>query len=95
MLDFEGGFIIRSAHITGTSIVFLLFYIHIFKVLFQMILFNSSFIVWNIGVIIYFLVVVIGFIGYVLPLTQMSYWGLTVFSNIISTVPLLGNLLCK
>jgi len=94
IIDFESGFIIRSVHITGTSFIYLNLYIHLFKILFQVILHNTSFIVWTIGFIIYFLTVIIAFIGYVLPLTQMSYWGLTVFSNILSTVPFIGKILC-
>lgn len=92
--DFEAGFLIRSIHITGTSFIYLTIYIHMFKVFFQIILHNSAYIVWLIGIIIYFLTVITAFIGYVLPLTQMSYWGLTVFSNILSTIPFIGKLLC-
>lgn len=92
--DFEAGYLIRGFHITGTSFIYLTLYIHIFKVFFQMILNNSAYVVWVFGFILYFLSVIIAFIGYVLPLTQMSYWGLTVFSNILSTVPFLGKLLC-
>ena len=92
--DFEYGFLIRSIHITGTSFIYLTLYVHIYKIFFYNILHNSRFIVWIIGVVIYFLTVVIAFIGYVLPLTQMSYWGLTVFSNILSTIPFLGKVLC-
>lgn len=92
--DFENGFLIRSIHITGTSIIYLLLYFHIIKSFIYLILHNLSTIVWLIGIIIYFFTIIIAFIGYVLPLTQMSYWGLTVFSNIISTVPYIGYILC-
>jgi len=92
--DFEYGFLIRSIHISGTSFIYLILYLHIFKVFFQIILHNSAFFVWFCGILIYLFTVIIAFIGYVLPLTQMSYWGLTVFSNILSTVPLIGQLIC-
>jgi len=46
--------------------------------------------VFLIGIILYFLLVLIAFIGYVLPNTAMSFWGLSVFSNILSSVPFLG-----
>jgi ubiquinol-cytochrome c reductase cytochrome b subunit len=93
--DFSKGFLVRSMHITGTSACFALLYAHIFKIFYTAILFNSGWLPAVLGVIIYFLVVVIAFIGYVLPLSQMSFWGLTVFSNIISAVPVVGILICK
>jgi len=75
--------------------LFIWHYIYTFlRFFFQFILMNSAYVVWLFGFVLYFLSVLIAFIGYVLPLTQMSYWGLTVFSNILSTVPFLGKLLC-
>ena len=59
-----------------------------------MLVFDCCLLVWFVGFFIFFVVIVIAFIGYVLPLTQMSYWGLTVFSNILTTVPIVGVLLC-
>lgn len=56
-------------------------------------MFDSSSIVMIIGFIIFIDCILIAFIGYVLPLTQMSYWGLTVFSNILSTIPIWGEFL--
>lgn len=94
MPDFEAGFLIRCSHISGTSFIYFTLYLHIFKVFFQIILHNSAFIVWFFGILIYFITVIIAFLGYVLPLTQMSYWGLTVFSNILSTVPIVGQNIC-
>ena len=93
-LDQEYGWLLRSFHITGTSFIFFTLYMHILKFFIYSIQNESSFLLWIIGCIIYLLTVVIAFLGYVLPLTQMSYWGLTVFSNILSTVPFIGKLLC-
>lgn len=92
--DFDLGFILRSLHISFTSLIYLLLYIHILKVIFILILFDTHLLVWFIGFLIYIFVVIIAFIGYVLPCTMMSYWGLTVFSNILATVPILGLWLC-
>lgn len=92
--DFIFGFVIRSCHIVNTSFVFFLIYIHILKTIFLLILFDTHNLVWFVGFLIYVLVVVIAFIGYVLPCTMMSYWGLTVFSNILATIPLFGSSIC-
>jgi ubiquinol-cytochrome c reductase cytochrome b/c1 subunit len=94
ILDMEAGFLVRSIHITGTSFCFFLLYIHIFKVFYHTLLHSASGLSYSLGIIVYFLSVVIAFIGYVLPLSQMSFWGLTVFSNIISAVPSVGPLIC-
>jgi ubiquinol-cytochrome c reductase cytochrome b subunit len=78
-----------------TSFIFLILYIHIFKVIFLCLLFDSHLLVWGIGFIIFILVIVIAFLGYILPCTSMSYWGLTVISNVLATVPIIGVYLCN
>ena len=83
--------IVKSVHIVVTSFIFILMYVHIYKVLYTLIIANSSIIVWVLGYCLLLSIIIIAFLGYVLPATQMSYWGLTVFSNIISTFPIIGN----
>lgn len=92
--DFDLGFIVRSLHICFTSLIYFLMYLHIVKAIVLLILFDSHILVWFIGFILYVFIILIAFIGYVLPCTMMSYWGLTVFSNILATVPIFGNWLC-
>lgn len=69
-------------------------YLHLFKAIFLCLLFDSSLIVWLVGFIIFIFIVLIAFIGYILPATSMSYWGLTVLSNVLATVPIIGIWLC-
>lgn len=95
MLDFDLGFILRSLHVVFTSLIYLLLYLHIFKSIFLCLLFDSHLITWFVGFLIFILILVIAFIGYTLPCTSMSYWGLTVFSNILATIPLVGIYLCQ
>lgn len=92
MGDGEAGFWIRSGHVAGTSMVYALIYAHIVKVMWVNIGANVNYLVLFFGEVIFVLSVGIAFLGYVLPLSQMSYWGLVVFSNIIGVVPLLGKL---
>lgn len=94
MLDFDLGFVLRSIHIVFTSLIYLLLYMHLFKAIFLCLLFDSSLIVWMIGFIILIFIILIAFIGYILPATSMSYWGLTVLSNVLATVPSIGIWLC-
>lgn len=90
LLDFDFGFIVRSLHVFCTSLLFLLFYCHIVKLFIFCICFDFCSIVWFVGYAFFLLVVCLAFLGYCLPVTMMSYWGLTVFSNILATVPVLG-----
>lgn len=92
--DFDLGFVLRSLHICFTSLLYLLLYLHIFKVIVLLILFDTHLLVWFVGFCLFFFILVIAFIGYVLPCTMMSYWGLTVFSNILATVPIVGIWFC-
>jgi len=59
-----------------------------------LLLFDFCILLWFVGFLIFFFVIFIAFIGYVLPCTQMSYWGLTVFSNLLAVFPLFGYYLC-
>lgn len=90
--DNELGSILRLAHSTLASMIYLLIFTHMGKAMFYGLVFESAHWVWWSGFLIFLLLIVLTFLGYVLPLSQMSYWGLTVFSNILSTIPSLGNL---
>lgn len=94
LLDCEILFLTRSTHILGTSLIYFFLYLHFFKILINELLLNISILVFIFGILILYLSIGIAFLGYVLPLSQMSYWGLVVFSNIISCVPFLGKLMC-
>ena len=89
--DNEFGSLLRLGHSTMASMVWLLLISHMGKTWLHALVFESSWLVWGSGTVIFFLLMVLTFLGYVLPMTQMSFWGLTVFSNIISTIPVLGN----
>jgi len=88
--DFEFGFFIRSLHIFCVSFLFIYVFLHFCKLFLFFLMFDFSFGVWFCGFLIYLLLVLLTFLGYVLPCTQMSYWGLTVFSNLFTAVPILG-----
>ena len=82
--DVRGGWYLRYFHINGASFIFLLMYMHIFKGL----LYNlEGTKVWLVGYIIYLLSVAVGFLGYILPWGQMSFWGATVITQLLSIIP--------
>nr|YP_009352161.1 cytochrome b [Limenitis moltrechti]AQX44323.1 cytochrome b [Limenitis moltrechti]AYN60806.1 cytochrome b [Limenitis moltrechti] len=85
------GWLIRTLHTNGASFFFICIYFHIGRGIYYE-SFNLKF-TWMIGVIILFLLMATAFMGYVLPWGQMSFWGATVITNLLSAIPYLGNML--
>lgn len=86
--DVNNGWIIRTLHANGASFFFICIYIHVGRGIYY-----GSYnllLTWIIGVIILFLTMATAFLGYVLPWGQMSFWGATVITNLISAIPYLG-----
>nr|YP_009338715.1 cytochrome b [Eriosoma lanigerum]AKM70168.1 cytochrome b [Eriosoma lanigerum] len=83
------GWTIRSFHANGASMFFIMIYIHISRGIY-MNSFNFK-MTWIIGVMLLLLTMMTAFVGYVLPWGQMSFWGATVITNLLSAIPYLGN----
>nr|YP_192913.1 cytochrome b [Alytes obstetricans pertinax]AAS83367.1 cytochrome b [Alytes obstetricans pertinax] len=91
--DVNYGWLIRNLHANGASFFFICIYLHIGRGMYY-----GSFMykeTWNVGVILLFLVMATAFVGYVLPWGQMSFWGATVITNLLSAVPYMGNTLVQ
>nr|YP_006303189.1 cytochrome b [Cylindrus obtusus]AEK48352.1 cytochrome b [Cylindrus obtusus] len=92
MRDVPGGWVFRAAHANGASMFFFLIYLHIGRGLYyQSYALQSR--AWLVGATIFLLSMGTAFLGYVLPWGQMSYWGATVITNLLSAVPYLGDTL--
>nr|YP_009741999.1 cytochrome b [Opisina arenosella]QID76978.1 cytochrome b [Opisina arenosella] len=85
------GWLIRTLHANGASFFFICIYLHIGRGIYYE-SFNLKY-TWMIGVLILFLLMATAFMGYVLPWGQMSFWGATVITNLLSAIPYLGNTL--
>nr|YP_006575963.1 cytochrome b [Aporia crataegi]AER26675.1 cytochrome b [Aporia crataegi]AXU98822.1 cytochrome b [Aporia crataegi]QWT29606.1 cytochrome b [Aporia crataegi] len=85
------GWLIRTIHANGASFFFICIYIHIGRGIYYE-SFNF-FYTWMIGIVILLLLMMTAFMGYVLPWGQMSFWGATVITNLLSAIPYLGNTL--
>nr|YP_009139752.1 cytochrome b [Biston suppressaria]AKG49725.1 cytochrome b [Biston suppressaria] len=85
------GWLIRTLHANGASFFFICIYLHIGRGMYYE-SFNLKY-TWMIGVIILFLLMATAFMGYVLPWGQMSFWGATVITNLLSAIPYLGTML--
>nr|YP_008378851.1 cytochrome b [Quasipaa boulengeri]AGK29607.1 cytochrome b [Quasipaa boulengeri] len=86
--DVNNGWLLRNLHANGASFFFICIYLHIGRGLYYgSFLFMET---WNVGVILLFLVMATAFVGYVLPWGQMSFWGATVITNLLSAAPYIG-----
>lgn len=91
MRNVNGGWLIRYCHANGASMFFILVYLHIARGLYYGSYTTPRKILWSVGVIIYFLMIITAFLGYVLPWGQMSFWGATVITNMLSAIPWIGH----
>nr|YP_010534925.1 cytochrome b [Modiolus modulaides]UYA96808.1 cytochrome b [Modiolus modulaides] len=91
--DVKKGWMLRSVHANGASMFFLCIYAHIGRGLYYGSYKYSE--VWNIGVILYVMVMATAFMGYVLPWGQMSYWGATVITSLLTAIPYVGEMLVQ
>nr|AAK71855.1 cytochrome b [Pseudobarbus phlegethon] len=91
--DVNYGWLIRNVHANGASFFFICIYMHIARGLYYgSYLYKET---WNIGVVLLLLVMMTAFVGYVLPWGQMSFWGATVITNLLSAVPYMGDMLVQ
>src|SRR6201990_1639641 len=88
--DVNYGWLLRNMHASGASMFFLAVYIHMFRGLYYGSDQEPREVLWLLGVIIFLLMMATGFMGYVLPWGQMSFWGATVIPNLFSAVPYFG-----
>lgn len=91
--DVAWGSILRQTHLNGASFYFLFLYFHIGRgVYYKSYSYRGP---WVTGFIIIILSILVAFLGYVLPWGQISYWGATVITNLISAVPVVGDYLVR
>ena len=90
MRDVNNGWLIRYLHSNTASAFFFLVYLHIGRGLYYGSYRAPRTLVWVLGIIIFLLMIVTAFLGYVLPYGQMSLWGATVITNLMSAVPWIG-----
>nr|AGX84974.1 cytochrome b [Ammodytes personatus]QAU53669.1 cytochrome b [Ammodytes personatus]QAU53670.1 cytochrome b [Ammodytes personatus]QAU53671.1 cytochrome b [Ammodytes personatus]QAU53672.1 cytochrome b [Ammodytes personatus] len=91
--DVNYGWLIRNLHANGASFFFICLYMHIGRGLYYGSYLNKE--TWTVGVVLFLLVMMTAFVGYVLPWGQMSFWGATVITNLLSAVPYVGGTLVQ
>nr|AAL32321.1 cytochrome b [Glossophaga soricina] len=86
--DVNYGWVLRYLHANGASMFFICLYLHVGRGLYYGSYTYSE--TWNIGILLLFAVMATAFMGYVLPWGQMSFWGATVITNLLSAIPYIG-----
>ncbi len=87
----SSGWVIRSIHQAGVSLLLLALYVHTYRSLYYGSYKRPRELLWLTGVMLLLMVMVSAFAGYVLPWGQMSYWGVVVLTNALSAIPGLGH----
>nr|UGX04548.1 cytochrome b [Mus triton]UGX04553.1 cytochrome b [Mus triton]UGX04554.1 cytochrome b [Mus triton] len=91
--DVNYGWLIRYMHANGASMFFICLFLHVGRGMYYG---SYTFMeTWNIGVILLFATMATAFMGYVLPWGQMSFWGATVITNLLSAIPYVGTTLVE
>ena len=91
MRNVNGGTFLRYLHLNGASLFFFAVYIHIFRGLYYGSYKAPREVTWIIGMLIYLVMMATGFMGYVLPWGQMSFWGATVITGLFGAIPFVGD----
>ncbi len=90
MRDVDWGWLIRYLHSTGASAFFIVVYLHMFRALLYGSHRKPRELVWIFGCLIFLLLMAEGFMGYVLPWGNMSYWGAQVIVSLFGSLPVIG-----
>ncbi len=90
MRDVNYGWLLRYVHSNGASMFFLAAYIHMFRGMYYGSYKEPREVLWILGVILLMLMIMTGFMGYVLVWGQMSFWAATVITNLFSAIPVFG-----
>lgn len=89
--DTNYGWLLRYTHLNIASFFFICLYLHLLRGIY-----NRSYTLtgpWLSGTLILLILMGAAFIGYVLPWGQISFWGATVITNLVSAIPYIGRLI--
>lgn len=85
--DVNQGWLVRYIHSNGASMFFILMYIHLFRNAYEC---EYNMVLWYSGIVLFLITMAVAFMGYILPWGQMSFWGVTVITNLLTTIPYVG-----
>ena len=90
MRDVEFGWLLRYLHSTGASAFFIVVYLHMFRGMMYGSYRKPRELIWLFGMAIFLMLMAEGFLGYLLPWGNMSYWGAQVIVSLVGAIPVVG-----
>lgn len=87
--DYNRGWLLHNLHANTASIIFFFLFIHIWRGIYYRSFYKNY--LWYTGLLLFLLNIIIAFLGYVLPWGQMSYWGTTVITGLVTVIPYMGH----
>jgi ubiquinol-cytochrome c reductase cytochrome b subunit len=90
MRDVEFGWLLRYLHSTGASAFFVVVYLHMFRGMMYGSYQKPRELIWLFGMAIFLVLMAEGFMGYLLPWGNMSYWGAQVIVSLVGAIPVVG-----
>jgi quinol-cytochrome oxidoreductase complex cytochrome b subunit len=87
MRDVPYGWFVRYTHANGASMFFIVVYAHLFRGIYYGSYMQPREYIWCSGVVLLLLMMGTAFTGYVLPWGQMSFWGATVITSMVTILP--------
>jgi len=87
MREVSSGALIRYVHMIGASIFFMVIYLHIIRGLYYGSGQKPRESVWVVGILIFILMIGAAFAGYSIVYSSMSFWALTVITNLLTVLP--------
>ena len=90
MRDVDWGWLMRYMHSTGASFFFIVVYLHMYRALMYGSYRGPRELLWLIGMVIFVVLMLEGFAGYLLPWGNMSYWGAQVILSLAGAIPIFG-----
>ncbi len=90
MYDVKYGWLMQYMHIDGSSLIFVLLYVHMARGMLYGSYKAPRELVWLIGYTLYLVFMAESFFGYVLPYSNLSYWAGTVITSLLKSIPFIG-----
>lgn len=84
------GQLLRNMHHWSAVLLVWITFLHLLRVVFTGAFYPPRHITWIFGVVLLLLVLLSNFTGYLLPWDQLSYWAITISSNLLEYIPLIG-----
>jgi quinol-cytochrome oxidoreductase complex cytochrome b subunit len=87
----SAGVFLRNLHRWSAHAMVFLVFAHMFKVFYRGAYRAPREFNWVVGVILLMVTLLLSYTGYLLPWDQLAFWAITVGSNLLSAVPVMGD----